>query len=127
MQTRFLPAVSWAAVIFWVSHQPKAPPVVFTFEGLDKILHMVAYGVLCTLLLYGGRWPGPKRAWWFAILAMLYGVSDELHQYVVGREADFFDFVADSIGAVVAVVVSLRFNLGGRTVLEGATDDRYIG
>jgi VanZ family protein len=36
------------------------------------------------------------------IIAVLYGASDEIHQYFVpGRVCDIFDLVADSIGGFI--------------------------
>jgi VanZ family protein len=38
------------------------------------------------------------------LLVIVYGASDEFHQYFVpGRQADVFDLMADSLGAVVLV------------------------
>jgi VanZ family protein len=39
------------------------------------------------------------------LFTSLYGASDELHQYFVpNRSCDFYDWLADSIGAVMALI-----------------------
>lgn len=43
------------------------------------------------------------------IASVLYGLSDEVHQYFVpGRTADVFDFLADALGVVFGVIL-LRY------------------
>jgi VanZ family protein len=40
----------------------------------------------------------------------LYGLSDEWHQsFVVGRESDFADWVADTSGAALAIFFRLNY------------------
>ncbi len=44
------------------------------------------------------------------LLAISYGIADEVHQsYVPGRFLDKYDMLADAIGAVLAVGVSYFF------------------
>ena len=77
---------------------------------LDKVAHFSVYGLLGTLLVrtqWGGRW-APVVA---LVLASLYGVSDELHQsYVPGRSMEFADWVADTAGAAVAILLYARWS-----------------
>lgn len=41
----------------------------------------------------------------------LYGVSDEWHQsFVVGRQADIYDWLADTLGASIALLFIHLFN-----------------
>jgi VanZ family protein len=48
-------------------------------------------------------WPSRRWAVLAVGLASLYGVSDEVHQaFVPGRNADVFDWVADTTGALLA-------------------------
>ena len=77
----------------------------------DGVAHALQYAVLAALLLRGlagARWRGVKvRAAALAVLlATLYGVTDEAHQWFVpGRTAEVTDLVADALGAAVAAGV----------------------
>jgi VanZ family protein len=105
---RWAPAVLWAALIFTLSSMSglPAPPGGLT----DKHAHFVTYAVLCGLLVWGLTNRAPGRTTWSvaavaAVLATLYGASDEWHQsFVPGREVSALDLGADAIGAVLAAV-----------------------
>ena len=96
----------WMALLFYFSHQPSLDtPMLFAHQ--DKVLHASLYAVLGVLLLTaqplqtgGYSW---RQAGISALLASLYGLSDEIHQYFVpGRDSDVLDWVADSAGALIA-------------------------
>ncbi len=105
---RWAPAVLWAALIFILSSMSglPAPPGGLT----DKHAHLVTYGVLGALLVWGLTNRSPARTTWSTaaaavVLAALYGVSDEWHQsFVPGREVSALDLAADAAGAVLAAV-----------------------
>jgi VanZ family protein len=99
-------AAAWACFIFWESSQPNPfpflPPEIFTH---DKLLHMGGYAVLAGLAvgaLAGARIASLGRAAAIAaVLAAGYGATDEWHQsYVPGRDADPWDWAADTLGAI---------------------------
>ena len=99
------PVVVYLAFIFTLSsiaHPPELP------AGSDKHLHALLYsglGFLLARALAGGldRTVTLTVAISTTILAALYGVSDELHQYFVPpRQVELLDVVADTIGAGVA-------------------------
>jgi VanZ family protein len=77
----------------------------------DKSWHAIGYGALGVFLLLplaDGRLAGAtwRRALAAIALAILYGMSDELHQAVVpGRSPDMHDLMADAAGAAGAVTV----------------------
>jgi VanZ family protein len=77
----------------------------------DKSAHSLAYAGFALVLLRalaGARWRGVTAATAIAaaLLATLYGASDELHQYFVpGRDSDVLDLAADARGAVIAAAV----------------------
>ena len=85
-----------------LSHPPELP------AGSDKQLHALLYlglGVLLTRALAGGL----RRTVTFSIavtttiLAGLYGISDEFHQYFVPpRQAEALDVASDTAGAATA-------------------------
>ena len=68
---------------------------------LDKLIHMVLWGAMAGLFLVG--WPG--RARWALIVCALHGAATEVMQgtLVLGRSAEWLDWVADVIGAGVVV------------------------
>jgi VanZ family protein len=84
----------------------------------DKLVHLAAYGVLAALVLNAlasGTLDGytVPRALLAIAIAVLYGVSDELHQsFVPGRTPDARDVLADAAGAVIAAAVLLGLRAG---------------
>jgi hypothetical protein len=95
-------AVAWAGLIFWLSSSSDAQGGFWLIEWIpygDKVAHAVAFGGLALLLhLASGRW-------WIALgLTSLYGISDEIHQaFVPGRSVDMTDWIADTVGALMAI------------------------
>ena len=108
---RWLPAILWMSFLFYLSHQ--AAPLERVASDIDPFLaHIAVYSILAFLLhaaLTGSR---STTARWVPVsiafaLAVLYGVSDEIHQaYVPGRVASELDLLADGIGAVIGVCVA---------------------
>ncbi|BCS34148.1 hypothetical protein TBR22_A33770 [Luteitalea sp. TBR-22] len=102
----WVPAIAWLSMIFVLSSQPSlpSPPSVS-----DKEAHAFTFGVLAVLLLMGltaWRWRTVTRSALLAafLLAVAYGVSDEVHQrFVPGRTPDVADVVADAVGAALAM------------------------
>lgn len=96
----------YCSLIFWLSSRSTLPAPML-FEHQDKIHHMGAYfimGIIAwrffsdyisnTLILF--------------VVALcycsIYGISDEWHQsFVPGRDADNMDWLADTIGAAIAL------------------------
>lgn len=115
---RYLPALAACVAIFIVSSMRRPPiPEVLEFWNSDKLLHAAAYCVLAVLLLVGAR----ARAGALttgarveaALLAALYGVSDELHQsFVPGRSMSGLDVAADALGAALGAFVVGALVLG---------------
>jgi len=100
-------ALAWMGVLFYLSHQPSLPAPML-FPGQDKLFHAIVYGILGFLLL-ASRTPSAQgytsaQLRGSVLVASLYGISDEFHQYFVpGRSSDVWDWVADTIGALIAV------------------------
>lgn len=101
------PVTAYMAAIFVLSAQPPADTPLT--HGLDKLVHGVLYaglGGLVARALAGGRAAaltgGRALAAW--LISAVYAVTDEYHQaFVPGRTPDPADWVADAIGALVAV------------------------
>jgi VanZ family protein len=110
------PVVLVMGLIFFASSlsDPGAPP-----GGIsDKAAHFLIYGGLGGALvraLAGGRpaGMGPRRILFAVVLATLYGVTDEIHQYFVPpRTPDILDVAADAGGAVAgAIAIALLARL----------------
>ena len=96
--------VFYAGLIVALSSQSTLP-LPESVLPIDKAAHLIEYGGLSSLLYWAHLAEGSTRraAWWSAvILASLYGVSDEVHQYFVpGRSSEVLDWVADTSGAAL--------------------------
>lgn len=106
-------SVAWAAVIFYLSSRSTLPiPSLFPMQ--DKLMHIVAYGVLGFLVSGARSLPSlPASAtgflWKSVLLCGLYGLSDEIHQaFVPGRDADVYDLCADVAGALIGSLIMIR-------------------
>ena len=105
----WLPAIAWAGLIFVFSAQPNLRFV--PDAGLDFLVrkagHMGIFGILALLLwrAIAGTTAWPRPWAWALALAVLYAVTDELHQgAVTGRHAAAVDVGIDATGALIAVV-----------------------
>lgn len=110
-------ALGWAALIFYLSHQPGLD-IKPLFTHQDKLLHLFAYGVLGFLAMGSCRAGSCRHRathYWLAVLLVgLYGVLDEFHQYFIpGRQSDVYDVLADVTGALLGA--GLMFILLRRT------------
>jgi VanZ family protein len=85
-------------------------------QGIDKVAHFLVFGLLATLLL---RSPLSRGKAWLAILIVsLFGITDEWHQsFVPGRSCDVYDWISDTLGATLAVMLYRHWGLY-RRVLE---------
>jgi VanZ family protein len=103
------PVALYAVAIFVESSISQVPA--FPSGFTDKDGHGLLYAGLAVLALRaasGARWNGVtwRAAAGAVAFASVYGISDEFHQWFVpGRTADVYDWIADSTGAIVAVVV----------------------
>jgi len=105
----WFPAIAWAGLIFALSAQPNLRFV--PDAGLDFLVrkagHMAVFGILALLtwraLATTTAW---RRPWACAVvLALLYAVTDELHQgFVAGRHPSAVDVGIDAAGALIAIV-----------------------
>ncbi len=97
-------AAYWC-LLFIATHIPKPPSV--HVQHVDKVFHFFAYAGLAFLL----AWSLPTiprhrilNILLAALISISYGVIDECLQIPVGRTADFYDWFADSIGAVSGLI-----------------------
>lgn len=112
---------AWAITVFILSSMSgdKIEPYMLPVFGWDKIVHGVFFGtgalLLGVALHFSTRLPINRVAWYAFALISLYGMLDEWHQLLTPKRsgADVGDWIADTIGALVAVLVLRRFY--GRT------------
>lgn len=97
-------AVYWIALAI-ATHVPKLPSV--SLQHGDKIAHYVAYALLAIFLSWA--WTTRRRYVPWGIVfawgtAVLYGAIDELTQIPIpGRYGDWYDWCADSVGALTGI------------------------
>jgi VanZ family protein len=106
------PALAWAGLIFYLSSLSHPLPVAVPIRHFDKLLHLGAFGILGGLLARGLLQAG-QRAWLAllaaVLIASLYGALDEFHQsFVPGRDADPWDWGADTAGALLGAAAAVR-------------------
>jgi VanZ family protein len=112
----WFPVLAYVTLIFGVSSVSDLPTKNL-FPYMDKVAHLVEYGVLGLLVGRMFRHAGPPfvTKFWFglAIIAtMAVGLLDEAYQSTVpGRFCSRWDFTADMIGALGGLVVLTQ---GGR-------------
>lgn len=101
-------ALVYCGAIFVLSSKPDVPNLGGSFPGKDKLAHAVLYAGLASVLALGvgrsGRVFRPRLQFWLPLLLpLLYGATDELHQYFVPpRTPDVLDWFADGTGALAA-------------------------
>ncbi|MEA3376181.1 MAG: VanZ family protein [Chloroflexota bacterium] len=110
---RWLPALAWMGLIFFVSAQPSLPSAPAWWDViLKKTMHAVAYAILTWLYL------GALRGTWeddriirvaSVILAVAYAISDEVHQtFVPGRNGTLVDVLLDGVGILSVMLLDSR-------------------
>jgi len=120
--------ILWAGAICWLS-LTSTPPQIPGILGWDKLLHAAAYALLTVLVAqylhihYTGSW---KAGFYAACFAVLYGGLIEVMQLAMqaGRFAEWWDLVADTVGAVAGYVIFrqatvMRFQHHDRNQTDG--------
>jgi VanZ family protein len=101
------PVVLWAGLIFALSAVPDLGTGLGTWDtALRKLAHVAEYAILAGLVFRASR----SAAAAF-LLASAYAVTDELHQaFVRGRHGSPVDWLIDSAGALIGVMVAVRLS-----------------
>lgn len=108
---RWIITAAYAGFIFYLSSLPPSE-VPEPFAHSDKVLHVFLYLVLAALCVWSLRTTAlrdramlPHIA---AVLATLYGATDEMHQMLVeGRDASLADLSADAAGSVMGAAIAI--------------------
>ena len=103
-----------AGLIFYLSSLTFAPcpPKIFF---LSCLYHLLAFFFLSTFFIFSlikGKSQNKKLIFFAVIIAIAYGITDELHQFFVpGRTTSFLDILLNSVGIIFASVIYalLRF------------------
>ena len=103
-QSRWLPAIAWASMMFALSGIPSLSSGLGIWDlALRKLAHAAEYAILAVLLLRALP-PLPAFAG-----AVAFAVSDEIHQHFVpGRAASALDVAIDAAGALAGLLVWRR-------------------
>jgi VanZ family protein len=114
----WLPVGIWAWAIFYFSSLPDLNSGLGILDLiLRKAAHIIEYGVLTALIIRAvGRtwrqWPWRRIALWSGGGAILYAVSDEIHQsFVPRRGPSATDVLIDSVGIAVSIYFYRKFIL----------------
>ena len=112
-----LAAIIWAVLIFVLSSIPTSGyPEHPGF--LNYVAHFCEYAIFAVFLTLAIN--GPKRALWKSaliavLIASVYAVTDELHQYFTnlfydsGRQGDPMDWLTDTLGALVGAAATIWY------------------
>ncbi len=108
--------ILYLGMIFIQSSIPSERIPKMTLLSYDKLIHGGLYFIAAILIYLALREHRPGYslpiAWMTFGIAVFFGLTDEIHQYFVpGRNASFWDFVADSLGAALGVYLIHRFTL----------------
>jgi VanZ family protein len=101
----------YCGLIFLLSNQSTLPlPMAFPYQ--DKLMHGSAYAVMAWFA-WRSFSHAQKPMLWVGIASVLfcsfYGITDEFHQsFVPGRDADVWDWLADTFGAFIMVSILYR-------------------
>lgn len=110
----------WAPVVLLLaleavlSHQPKLPHVLpLALPAADKLAHFAYFAVVGYLAARAARagegWSPGRTLVTVALGALLWGLTDEVHQsFVPGRDPEALDVLADTLGALAGAAAHRR-------------------
>ncbi|HMA75899.1 MAG TPA: VanZ family protein [Candidatus Krumholzibacteriaceae bacterium] len=108
----WFPLLIWILLIFGLSSiQNLSDEGIHLPYGSDKVIHYFEYSILA-LLFYRGlvyeRWDINNMLYGFIVIIGSGGIAlmDEFYQsFVPGRDASFFDLIADFLGIITGAAV----------------------
>ena len=112
-------AVVFTAIVVFITHlPPEALPNQPQVSGLDKLQHVVAYGVITFLFIISLRNScSLLSASLLFIAVLILGAIDELTQPLFNRTASFTDLLADITGFITVIFFFICFkNTKGQSV-----------
>ncbi len=111
--TFFFPAIIWGLIILYLSSGPgiQLPPSFWDFIAIDKVGHLVFYGVLAFLIAYGfykiGNQSINKKMLFISlIVSSIYGICLEFMQYSFfpNRFFEILDIIANISGSIIGIL-----------------------
>lgn len=116
---RWVPALIWGAFIFVLISIPgKDIPSSDWMQmiSLDKWIHAGVFAVLMILVFHGYKQYDFARPRYYVnvillLLVIIYGGGTELYQhfFLADRYADVYDFLANSVGAIIGMLIYQRY------------------
>ena len=107
--------LAYCGLVFFLSSQSRLIDTPLDFPHKDKLIHAAAYAIMAYAAWSAFRHHIENYLFlMFAsvLFSSMYGVSDEFHQsFVVGRDADVWDWLADTLGAVMMASALYRMQL----------------
>jgi VanZ family protein len=100
-------AIVWTLIIFIGCSLPgKDLPKLSLFQHTDKLVHFIFFAIFTYLWI----WVKPYKKPIILAFAIAYGILLECYQllFVKGRSFDFWDIVADSIGAIIVYLCIIK-------------------
>ena len=109
--------IGYCALLVALTHWPNPWPVTREPHHFDKIVHFSLYFVLAALGLHAlsvrTRNPSPRHVLIVFAVVTAFGLLDEVTQPLVRRDFDWFDWLADSLGALTGVMAYNAWRLRG--------------
>ena len=103
--------ILYAGFIFYLSSLPtiQAPLIVAIPSFFKHVAEYSVFGFLLLASLRASNYDGKEALILAVVVASLYGVTDEIHQYFVpGRFFSYTDVLADFLGSLFAIVSKPR-------------------
>jgi len=101
------------AVIVWGELTPRPPQEISELLGWDKAQHFTAYFGLALMAVLG--WSG-RRVFALLLAVVALGGTLEILQAFVGRDAEWGDMLANTLGAVTGTILALALLAAARLV-----------
>ncbi len=107
---RWAVAVLYYGLIFFLSSFSHFDPRLNSVTIHDKAIHFFVFGLFGLIFAWAYLRQNSRLNWkqWIVAVFVLLGVGffDELHQHFVpGRNVDFFDWLADCLGALTFFLI----------------------
>jgi len=112
----------WPAliVVAWGELTPHPPRLAGPFQW-DKLDHFIAYFGLSLLATLA--WGLRRSLLWVFLAVVALGGSLEIIQSFVGRDAEWGDFLANDLGAVLGLALAIAYLAVPRRLVGGASRD----
>ncbi len=117
---RLIPFFGYLGLIFYAGGAPSSDGPSWQLPGADKTLHAIGFGLLYFLAVPVVTLLRPNATIAFTVVAAILvsstsGAALELYQAtLVHRSAELLDWVADTVGAMLAAVSSMALSRAWR-------------